>query len=102
MTRTTAEYIVSALDAYRGGLNQTEIARAAGFNSPNLLSMVKAGKAKMPLRRVRGLCRVLGIDPEELILLVLGEEHSDTETNPVWIAFGGRMPSAEELRSLAG
>lgn len=101
MTNTVANYLETQLDRCTGRLTQTEIARAAGFNSTNMLSMIKAGRTRLPLKRVRPLCAVLGIRPEELLLLVAAEESPDDESNPFWIAFGGRMPSAEELRSIA-
>jgi DNA-binding Xre family transcriptional regulator len=102
MTNSVARRIEAALNAYTGPKSQTEIAKAVGFNSPNMLSMVKSGKVKLPMKRVPALCRELGIHPEELLLLAMSEEYPDPEANPLWIAFGGRMPAAAELRDLMG
>jgi hypothetical protein len=100
MSMTVAQYITSALNAYTGGLNQTELAKAAGFENPNFLSMIKNGRAKLLLARVVPLCDVIGTEPEELLLLVLGETHPDPEDNPLWIAWGGRIPTVSGLRSV--
>ena len=100
MTKTVADYLTSALKVYTGNRTQTEIARAAGFNNPNMLSMIKAGRAKLPIARVTALCQALEIEPTELILLLLSEGLATPEENPLWVAFGGRLPSASELRCL--
>lgn len=102
MNNSVARRIETALNTYAGTKTQTEIAKAIGFNSPNMLSMVKSGKVKLPLKRVPPLCRELGIPLEELLLLAMSEEYPEPEANPLWIAFGGRMPDAGELRDLMG
>lgn len=100
MTQTVASYLTSALQAYTGNRTQTDIARAAGFNNPNMLSMIKAGRAKLPITRVTALCQALEVQPEELVLLVFADGLLNPEDNPLWVAFGGRLPTAAELRSL--
>jgi transcriptional regulator with XRE-family HTH domain len=100
MTNSVANRITEALRAYTGPKTQSEIARACGFNNPNMLSMIKNGRTNLPLKRIPALCRELGIRPEEMLLLAMTEEFRDPEANPLWIAFGGRMPGSEELRHL--
>jgi DNA-binding Xre family transcriptional regulator len=100
MTNAVADRITKALHAYTGRKTQSEIARACGFNNPNMLSMIKTGKTKLPTKRIPALCRELGIQPEELLLLAMAEEYPDPEANPLWIAFGGRMPKVDELHHL--
>lgn len=100
MPKTVAQFIDHALHAYSGSLTQTEIARAAGFANPNFLSMIKSGRARLPLGRVRALCGVLGVEAEELLILVASEAHPEPENNPLWIMWGGRIPTAVELRSI--
>jgi transcriptional regulator with XRE-family HTH domain len=63
------------LNVYTGTKTQTEIAKAVGFNSPNMLSMIKTGKTKLPLKRVAALSRELSIPIEELFLLVLDQNY---------------------------
>jgi transcriptional regulator with XRE-family HTH domain len=101
MTTTVAARIDAALRGYSGTKTQTEIARATGFNNPNMLAMIKNGSAKLPMKRIPALCRELGIEMQELLLLAMKEEYADPERNPLWIAFGGRLPLIGELRSLA-
>lgn len=100
MQNTVATLVEKALHTYSGSKTQTEIARAVGFKNPNMLSMIKNGKAKLPMKWVPGLCRELSIPTEELLLLAMNEEYPDPGANPLWIAFGGRLPSKDELRQL--
>lgn len=50
------------------------IAAEAGFKSTNMLSMIKGGRAKVPLERVPGIAGALGCDPMLLLRLAL-EQH---------------------------
>lgn len=42
--------------------SQKQIARAVGFNHPNVLSMIKAGATRVPLERAPALADALGLD----------------------------------------
>lgn len=57
---------------------QREIAEEAGFESRNILSMIKAGDTKLPLNRVSTLARALDIDTGLLLRLTLREYMPDT------------------------
>ena len=58
---------------------QKEIAQAAGFTNPNIISMLKAGDTKLALNRVAALARALETDPRRLYLLALDQEgHATT------------------------
>lgn len=59
--------------------SQSEIATAAGLASANFLSMIKDGKAKLPMDRVIGLADALEVDPAELARLAL-EQHFEGPT----------------------
>ncbi len=73
MTNKTARLIDTAMKALGGRKTQAEVAKAAGFPRPNMLSMVKSGKARLPLERVPALAEALEIDPALLFRLVLAE-----------------------------
>jgi transcriptional regulator with XRE-family HTH domain len=70
---TVAEYI-----DYQVGKNlrtQAEIARAAGFDSANMITMLKQGRTKVPLDRVGPLADAMGCSRTYFMRLVLGEYH---------------------------
>jgi len=45
---------------------QVDIARAIGFENPNMITMIKRGHTRLPLDKVKLLADVLDIDPPEL------------------------------------
>jgi transcriptional regulator with XRE-family HTH domain len=57
------------------GLTQREIADRAGFNSPNILSMLKKGETHVPLNRIPALARILGMKEREFLLGAIAEYH---------------------------
>ena len=60
------------------GKLQYEIAREAGFENPNVLTMIKNGKTKVPLARVGSLARALDTDPMLLMKMCLAEYQPET------------------------
>jgi len=67
-TSRVAQFISRRIDDLRPRRSQLEIATAAGFQ-PNMLSMIKDAKAKLPLERVVPLAKALECDPAELAVL---------------------------------
>jgi hypothetical protein len=61
------------------------IAAEAGFKSTNMLSMIKGGRSKVPLERVDGIARALGVDPMLLFRLAL-EQHFEEGSEEMSIA----------------
>lgn len=59
---------------------QIAIASEAGFVNPNILAMIKADTAKLPLDRVSALAAALECDPTMLFMLAL--EHLGGATPP--------------------
>ena len=62
-------------------ISQKDIATAIGYDKPNVITMIKQGKTKLPLNKVGPLAKVLGIDPVHLLRLAMSEYHPDT-----WLA----------------
>jgi len=56
-------------------LTQREIAAHAGFNSPNIVSMLKTGETRVPLNRIPALARTLGMNEREFLLVAIAEYH---------------------------
>ena len=66
-----ARFIARRIYELRGRRSQSEIATLAGFTSVNMLSMIKDGKAKLPVERAFGLAKALECDAGMLIKLAL-------------------------------
>jgi len=102
-----AQFITGRIDHLQGRRSQQEIARAAGFKSPNMLSMVKDGKAKLPLERVIALAKALECDPRHLMRLALEQNLTQPVLDEIFASSGGLSTANEqaivkEIRRLAG
>lgn len=73
---TVAEYLTQQIGLC--GLTQSEIAKAAGFNKPNIITMLKTGATKLPMSKVGPMAAALGVDPLHLFKLVMQEYEPDT------------------------
>jgi len=68
--------------------SQRDIAAEAGFVSPNMMSLLKSGRTKMPLDRVPALARALECDARRLFLLTLCQSGNETMLKAVEDIFG--------------
>lgn len=59
-------------------IRQNRIAKQIGYDNPNVLTMFKQGKTKLPLNKVGPLAKALQTDPVHLLRLVMGEYMPDT------------------------
>jgi|TARA_R100000935_G_scaffold18953_1_gene36540 hypothetical protein len=62
---------------------QIDIATAAGFENPNMVSMLKSGATKLPLDRVLAMAAALDTDPRRLFMLALGQHGYETQQSTV-------------------
>jgi hypothetical protein len=74
--KTVAEFISEQID--KSAKTQFEISREAGFETPNLITMLKQGKTKIPINRVYSLAVALDIKPRHLLRMVLEEYLPET------------------------
>lgn len=78
------------------GKKQVDIAEEAGFEQPNVITMIKQGKTKLPLAKVGTMAKALEADPVYLLKLCVEEYQPDT-----WEAISPymeEMVTADELR----
>jgi transcriptional regulator with XRE-family HTH domain len=76
---TVADYLTVQIDlCSKRGKTQTDIAREVGFDKPNIITMLKQGKSKLPISRVGAMARALGVDPLHLFQLAMSEYEPDT------------------------
>jgi hypothetical protein len=66
-----AKYLEKRILELRPKKTQLAIANEVGFVNPNMLSMIKAGRAKLPLDRVSALATALECDPVMLFQLAI-------------------------------
>lgn len=72
---SVADYIKAQVQIC--GRPQTKIAEEAGFKQTNMISMLKAGKTKLPIERVSSLARALGVDARYLFTLTMREYYPE-------------------------
>ncbi len=73
--RSVAEFVTQAIAAT--GKTQLEVAREAGFDKPNVITMIKQGSTKLPIPRVKAMARALEVEPLVLLKLCLKEYHPE-------------------------
>lgn len=61
----------------RSSKSQKEIADEAGFERPNIISMLKQGITKLPVTRAPALARAIDVDPTELFRMCMEEYMPD-------------------------
>lgn len=75
-TETVAEFLTKVINA--SGKTQTEICYEIGYTKPNIITMFKQGKTKVPLDKIGPLARSLGVDGRDFFRMVLGEYMPET------------------------
>lgn len=73
---TVAEYLTQQINIC--GRSQKEIADDVGYDKPNIITMFKQGKTKLPINKVPAFAKALGVDPVHLLRVVMGQYMPDT------------------------
>jgi len=74
--KTVAEYINWQVDLC--GKKQYQIAEEAGFEKPNIVTMIKQGKTKLPLEKIGRFAKAIEVDPIHLFKLCMQEYLPET------------------------
>lgn len=101
-----AEFIVERINQLAHRKTQNEIAAEAGFQNANMVSILKAGKSKLPLDRVPSLAKALECDPAFLMRLSLEQAVGATAARAITEIFGSPVTENErgwlkELREVS-
>jgi transcriptional regulator with XRE-family HTH domain len=88
-------YLTKRIYELRNTKTQREIALAAGFARPNIISMFKAGETKVPLDRIASLARALDADPAHLFQLALVDQWPEL-AQVIDDVYGKQLASANE------
>lgn len=73
---TVASFIAAQIECSEK--TQAQIAQEVGFEKPNIITMIKQGKTKLPLAKIGLMARALGVDPVYLFRLTIEEYLPDT------------------------
>lgn len=73
--RSVSEYITWQIALC--GKSQIDIAKEAGFEKPNVITMIKQGKTKVPLNKIGSMAKALEIDPVFFFRLCMSEYMPD-------------------------
>lgn len=73
---SVAEYVSHMVS--KSNKSQREIALECGFESPNIIAMIKNGSTKVPLNRIGLLAKAIDADPAHLLRLAMSEYMPDT------------------------
>jgi hypothetical protein len=68
---TVAEYLERAIEM--SGKTQRQLTQELGYENPNIITMFKQGKSKLPINKVGAMARSLGLDPANLLRVVMTE-----------------------------
>lgn len=78
---TVAAFISQRIDELaEDRVKQSDIAELVGFPKPNMITMIKQGKTKLPLEKVGLMARALRVDPKSLMQLAMREYSPATWT----------------------
>lgn len=75
---TVAEVVADRLEQLRHRKTQADVAREVGLPKPNVITMIKQGKTKLPAERIGPFALALEIDPVYLYSLVTREYEPET------------------------
>lgn len=91
-----AKFLSSALDNISGTMTQQEVGYALGYTQPSIMSIMKMGRAKMPLDKIAPLARVLGVDRSRLFRLALAQYYEGEALANIAECLTGELPEDEE------
>lgn len=94
-TLTVARYLEQQLALC--DKTQKDIAAACGYANPNIITMFKTGKTKVPLVGIEALAGALGVDPGFLLRLAMKEYMPEAWTALESILGGGRLVTKDEV-----
>ena len=102
-----SRFLVKRVLELRTVKSQRDIAMEAGFVNPNMMSLLKSGRTKMPLDRVPALAKALDCDARRLFLLALQQGGNETTLSAVEKIFGtvitrNEVEWIEEIRDASG
>lgn len=90
-----AKYVERRVLELKPTKSQAEIANAAGYPNPNMITMVKNGSSKLALDRVPSMAKALECDPAYLMGLALEQAVGDPAAQAITEIFGTPVTANE-------
>ena len=75
-TISVADYLTQQINIC--GKPQKEIAEDVGYKMPNIITMFKQGKTKLPVNKVPAFAQSIGTDPIHMLRIVMSEYMPET------------------------
>lgn len=97
-TPDLAKFVGDRVEELKGSKLQSEIARQAGYKSPNMITMIKQGNAKVSIDRVPDLAKALEVDPARLLRLALAQFYTDATVKVLTNMFKQSMLTENETQ----
>src|SRR4051794_1657565 len=72
---TVAEYLEKAIKL--SGKTHKQLAEEIGYSNTNIITMLKQGQTKVPVKRVPAFAKALGVDPQHLLDVVMSEYYPE-------------------------
>lgn len=72
---SVAEYLTQQIAV--SGVSQKNLADQLGYDKPNIITMFKQGKTKVPLNKIAPIAKILGIDRVNFLRLALTEYNKE-------------------------
>lgn len=60
------------------GITQREVAEKAGFEKPNMITMIKQGRTKLPMAKIGPFAEAIEVDSVELFQLCMSTYYPET------------------------
>jgi hypothetical protein len=92
--KTVAEYIDWQLSISEK--RQFQVAEDSGFDKPNIITMIKQGKTKLPLEKIGRFAKAIGVDPVHLFKMCIKEYYPETSAE-IEQMFGQPILTKNEL-----
>jgi hypothetical protein len=91
---TVAQFLDNAINM--SGKTQIEIATEIGYDKPNIITMFKQGKTRLPINKIGTVAVALGVDPVHMLRLALSEYLPET-WEVIEQVFNDKLVTEEEL-----
>lgn len=73
--KSVAEYVTWQINLC--GKPQIQIAKEVGFEKPNVITMIKQGKTKVPINKISSMAKALEVDPVFFLKMCMQEYMPD-------------------------
>ncbi|WP_339109164.1 helix-turn-helix transcriptional regulator [Thioclava sp. GXIMD4216] len=94
-TSTAARFLRERINDLAHRKTQSQIAAEAGFTNANMISILKAGKSKIPLDRIPSLAKALETDPAWFLRLALEQAVGKTSAQAIEEIYGSPVTENE-------